>query len=242
MDPLDEVLTLQFHVAWAGETPADGPRLQWWRTDLIDPDSGGDFMRRLAPRTHRWAALEAAREAARLADQKARHRLADPDSARTLFFWGFEFDELLADRLRERKTAQDEPPTPGELNEADFKALSPDTRYTVLGSGRELWGIMPTDPALAARMLVSARRPSPPNIRPRSSASNERSHRVPYAPPPHRPGRRRKPRVLAPPGERRGESLRRALVRQLRAMLGSYAHEPRDEDDYPDRDPGKLQL
>lgn len=36
--------------------------------------------------------LEAARQAALLADGKARHQMANPDKVRTLFFWGFEVD------------------------------------------------------------------------------------------------------------------------------------------------------
>ena len=160
---LDEILALQFRVAWAGESPADEPRLKWWRTDIIDELSGGDFIRRVAPRTHRWASLECAREAARLCDQRARLRLADADSARTLFFWGFEVDELLADRLRERKAALEELPSPGAFAaaqlEAEFKALAPETRFTVLGSGREVWGPLPADLGLAARMLASALTP-----------------------------------------------------------------------------------
>ena len=50
---LDAILGLQFRVAWAGEALCDPPRLRWWRTDLVDPMSGGDFLQRLAPRTSR---------------------------------------------------------------------------------------------------------------------------------------------------------------------------------------------
>lgn len=157
---LDAVLQLQFRVAWAGEALSDPPRLKWWRTDLIDPMSGGDFMQRLAPRTHAWAALEAVREAARITDQKARQRLADPDSARTLYFWGFELDELLCDRIREKKMALQPIPNQGSFDlqalEAEFKALAPQASATVQSSGRQLRGLMPSDPALAAKALVAA--------------------------------------------------------------------------------------
>lgn len=160
---LDQILELQFRVAWAGEALCDPPRLKWWRTDLVDPMSGGDFIQRLAPRTHAWASLEAVREAARLADQKARQRLADPDSARTLFSWGFEIDELLADRLRERKSALDPAPDMGEFDrqqlEKDFQALAPEAGFIVQASGRQIRGAQPEDPAQAARVLVSCLTP-----------------------------------------------------------------------------------
>ena len=162
-ETLDAILHLQFRVAWAGEALCDPPRLKWWRTDLVDEMSGGDFMRRLAPRTHRWAALEGVREAARLTDLKARQRLADPDSARTLFFWGFEMDELLSDRLREQKMALATAPDQGEFSrealEKEFKVLAPDAAYTVLSSGRELKAERPEAPLQAAWMLTACLTP-----------------------------------------------------------------------------------
>lgn len=158
-ETLDTILDLQFQVAWAGEGLCEVPRLKWWRTDLVDVDSGGDFMQRLAPRTHQWAALEAVREAARLTDLKARQRLADPDSARTLYFWGFEIDEQLADRLRQRKFQQQAAPVFGPFDrkalEQEFKALAPEASYSVQSSGRQLRGPMPEDAAKAARALVA---------------------------------------------------------------------------------------
>ena len=160
---LDAILELQFRVAWAGEALCDPPRLKWWRTDLIDPMSGGDFIQRLAPRTHAWASLEAVREAARLADQKARQRLADPDSARTLYFWGFELDELLSDRIRERKMALDPAPEQGDFNreqlEREFKALAPEAGFNVQASGRQIRGGKPEDQVEAARILVACLTP-----------------------------------------------------------------------------------
>ncbi|MBT9585261.1 BREX-6 system BrxE protein [bacterium] len=160
---LDIILGLQFRVAWAGEALCDPPRLRWWRTDLVDPMSGGDFLRRLAPRTHRWASLEAVREAARLTDLKSRKLLADPDSARTLFSWGFELDEMLADRIREQKWALSPAPAMGEFDrtrlEAEFKALAPEASYNIQASGRQMRGPLPEDPAQAARLLVAALTP-----------------------------------------------------------------------------------
>ena len=72
---------------------------RWWETDLIDEAGGGDFLARLLPQTHKWAALEAVREAARRTDAKACAKMADPDKMRTLFFLGFEVDEQLGDRF-----------------------------------------------------------------------------------------------------------------------------------------------
>lgn len=163
MDTLDTILDLQCRVAWAGETPSDGPRLGWWRTDLLDPDSGGDFVARLARRSGAWAGLQAVREAARQADHKLRLRLADPDKVRTLFFWGFELDEQLSDRLRERKWAEGEAPALASFErdqlEREFKALAPAAAYTIQASGRQMSGAMPEDPLRAAQMLVAALAP-----------------------------------------------------------------------------------
>lgn len=96
---LDAVLAVQLTVAWAGEGRCEPKRLGWWDTDVIDPDGGGDLMARLLPRTHAWASLEAAREAARRVDAKARITMGDPDKLRTLFFLGFAIDEALTDRF-----------------------------------------------------------------------------------------------------------------------------------------------
>src|SRR5689334_18925175 len=102
---LDTVLALQITVAWAGEGRCEPRRLGWWPTDLVDPAGGGDLLARLLPRTHAWASLEAVREAARRADAQAREALANPDRLRTLFFLGFEIDELLSERLTSHKRA-----------------------------------------------------------------------------------------------------------------------------------------
>ena len=107
---LDEILALQFLVAWAGEGRCKPRRLGWWDTDLVDPDGGGDLLARLAPRTHAWATLEAVREAARQTDTKARERHGEPDRLRTIFFLGFEVDEKVGDRLATHKRAST-PPT-----------------------------------------------------------------------------------------------------------------------------------
>ena len=84
----DAILATQVTVAWAGEGRCKPRRLGWWDTDLVDEAGGGDFLARLLPQTHRWAALEAVREAARRTDAKARAKMADPDKMRTIFFLG----------------------------------------------------------------------------------------------------------------------------------------------------------
>ena len=170
---LDLILAFQFTVAWAGEALCEPPRLRWWRTDLVDEFGGGDFMQRLAPRTHKWASLEAVREAARQADQRARKRTADSDRARTLYFWGFETDEALTERLRDLKWSQQEPahalslplPLSAEFNreqfEAALKTVAIETPYTVQSSGREIKATFPDDLEQAARMLLGAMQPLP---------------------------------------------------------------------------------
>jgi len=50
---LDAILSIQLTVAWAGKREG---RLGWWRTELTDPEAGGDFFERLVPRSHAWAA------------------------------------------------------------------------------------------------------------------------------------------------------------------------------------------
>ena len=106
---LDTILTLQFAIAWAGEGDTEPPRLGWWRTGMVDPDGGEDLFRRLAPKTWRWAVLQAAREAARRVDADARARASNPDRLYSLYRFGFTLDEQLAERLAELKRAHDDP-------------------------------------------------------------------------------------------------------------------------------------
>jgi hypothetical protein len=97
---LDEVLSLQLLIAWAGEAPlGDTPRLGWWRTDLIDEAGGHDLLARLLKRTHQWAGLVAARSAARALDGRRRSESGNPDVRHTLFHFGWELDEALDERL-----------------------------------------------------------------------------------------------------------------------------------------------
>lgn len=86
---LDRILALQLTVAWAGESHGEPPHLGWWAASLSDPEGGGDFLKRMLPRTHVWAALGGMREAARRTDERARSRTAAPDELITLYHFGF---------------------------------------------------------------------------------------------------------------------------------------------------------
>jgi hypothetical protein len=165
---LDEILALQFLVAWAGEGRCKPRRLGWWDTDLVDPDGGGDLLARLAPRTHAWAALEAVREAARQTDTKARERHGEPDRLRTIFFLGFEVDEKLSDRLAAHKRASGPPtealPLPfalgGQWSQdkvlAAFTAGGTAAFSPVPPVGRQLKGSPPAGANDLVRQLVAA--------------------------------------------------------------------------------------
>jgi hypothetical protein len=164
---VDVILALQFAVAWAGEGRSKPPRLGWWATDVVDEAGGGDFFVRLARKTHAWAALEVAREAARRADAAARKKTADADALRTPFFLGFEVDEALTDRLaalkREGRAPAEALALPVVLG-ATFsrpeveKALAAvgSAAFTVVPGGRQLKGNPPDDPAEMVRKLVAA--------------------------------------------------------------------------------------
>jgi len=109
VDALDRILCLQLSIAWAGEAAGDPPRLGWWKSDLVDPEGGGDLLSRLVPKTAAWASLALVREAARRVDDAARASLARPDGVWTLFHFGFAVDEQLADRLAWHRSHQHVP-------------------------------------------------------------------------------------------------------------------------------------
>lgn len=165
-DALDTILALQIAVAWAGEGRCDPPRLGWWETDLVDAEGGGDFLARLLPKTHAWAALEAVREAARRVDTMARSKMASPDAVRTLFFLGFEVDEQLADRLAALKHAGMAPaqalafpmPITSAFTRDTFTmAIAlPDVAVTVVPGGRQLKGKAPEAADALVRRLAAA--------------------------------------------------------------------------------------
>lgn len=164
---LDEILSLQLLVAWAGEGKTDPPRLGWWRTSLADEFGGEDLFKRLMPRTWKWAVLEAARIAARITDAEARSHASDGDQLISLFHFGFELDEQLDDRLAELKRSEREPtealpclmairqPWNADAFLASLRELG--TAATVPSSiGRRLKGMIPASRVDAARQLVAA--------------------------------------------------------------------------------------
>lgn len=108
-ESLDEILTLQLLVAWAGEGATDPPRLGWWRTSMAEEFGGEDLFQRLLPHTYRWAVLEAVREVAKRVDARRREATADADQLVSLYRLGFALDEQLDDRLRALKRAGGEP-------------------------------------------------------------------------------------------------------------------------------------
>ncbi|MDQ3367225.1 MAG: BREX-6 system BrxE protein [Myxococcota bacterium] len=165
---LDEILSLQLLVGWAGEGKTDPPRLGWWRTSLSDEFGGEDLFKRLMPRTWKWAVLEAARVAARVADAEARSHAADGDQLISLFHFGFELDEQLDDRLAELKRSEQDPvealPRLETIrqpwNAAAFVAGLSDLCAAATTSpsslGRRLKGAMPKSHIEAARQLAAA--------------------------------------------------------------------------------------
>ncbi len=164
---LDSILTWQFLVAWSGEGNGELQRLGWWRTDLTDGLGGGDFFQRLLPKTAKWAALEAVRQAAIQHDQKIRQRLSQPDLVNTLFFWGFAVDERLADRLAVHKRSEALPgerltlplPLDEDFVRADFEDVlkaGQSVKYKIVPDGRELQGEMSVAYGLRSHHLAAA--------------------------------------------------------------------------------------
>ena len=167
---LDEILALQFLIGWAGEGRCEPARLGWWDTDLVDEMGGGYFLRDLLPRTHRWAALEAVREAARRAAEAVRKKSAEADKIRSLYHLGYEVDRQIDERLGELKASGQDPKQVLPhlaLIDDDFDAdrlanwladrADVDTRQTP--GGRRIKGDIPDDPHRRARALAAAHVP-----------------------------------------------------------------------------------
>ena len=164
---LDRVATVQLNVAWAGEGRCEPGRLGWWATDLVDEDGGGDFFRRLAPRTHRWAALQAAREAACWIESARRKGAAEPDRLVSLFHLGADVDQWLDERLGDLKRSGarpekalpdlmdfDEPFDPGFLG--DWLRHRGQVEFEVGPLGRQVRGPMPGSLERAVDKLAAA--------------------------------------------------------------------------------------
>ena len=168
---IDKILTLQIMVAWAGEGGCEPKRLDWWRTNLIDEYGGGDLLQRLLPKTHLWASLEAVRLATIQVDRRKRQEMAQPDTVRSLFFWGFEIDEKLAERLAFHKQNKNkltplealpyftinitQPFSETEFEEA-IRIPNQKINFTVVPNGREIVGEIVTDLELRAKKLAAA--------------------------------------------------------------------------------------
>lgn len=168
----DRILEVQLSIAWAGEALAEPPRLGWWRTDLVDEAGGGDFLKRLVPRTYAWAGLELAREAARRVDEQTRMKMADRDAIRTMFHLGFDWDERIGERLGEHKASGIAPQEAlpalfagdrfDERKLADWiRSLEGEGAHTVAPGGRQLKGKPPDDPDRLVRNLAAALLPFP---------------------------------------------------------------------------------
>lgn len=172
LEQADRILTLQLLVAWAGEGRTTPVRLGWWATDVVDEEGGLDLLGRLAPRTAAWAGMSLCREAARRVDHAARQKLADPDTALTLFSLGFQVDEQVDDRLMSLRRAGASPWDALPVLAAVRTGFSPDAFITALklnGSrpglevepgGRRLRGQVPDDRAFAAEQLTLALLPA----------------------------------------------------------------------------------
>jgi hypothetical protein len=146
LDLLDLILDWQMAIAWAGEANCEPSRLGWWRTDLIDDLGGGDLLVRLLPRTKLYAGWESAREAAISTDRRARQKMANPDKLRTIFFWGFDLDEKLTDRLAVRKRRSEHLKLPiaweNGFNREEIAKQIGDccghSKYEIVAGGREV--------------------------------------------------------------------------------------------------------
>jgi len=166
---VDQLLSAQLIVAWAGERGnEDERRLGWWRTDLLSEFGGRDLLSRLVPRTADWAVLQAVREAARRTDEAAREQGHDSDLLISLYSLGFEVDERSDERLQELKRSG-KPPLEAlpslqplfaqpwtEQAFIDWAEGHGKADFTVTASGRRLKGDIPSSLDMITRRLVSA--------------------------------------------------------------------------------------
>lgn len=168
LDALDEILTWQLLVAWAGERAAeDSPRLGWWKTDLTDPDGGGDFLARLLPITHRWAGLRGAREAARRTELRMIRLLGGAGRVQTLFWLDRTTDEAIEERIdmlavQSKLAPEDALRWPFSLNGWDRAAFEQAiasagaSTATAVAGGREVRVVPSASLVERARALVGA--------------------------------------------------------------------------------------
>lgn len=164
----DQILTIQLAVAYAGEAESEPARLAWWRTSMVDEYGGHDLLRRLAPRTWEWGALEVAREAARRVEDRMRDQVDQSDHLVSLFRLGFELDEPVDERLGDLKQRGKRPaealPELNDLMEhwsqdrfAEWLAgLTEPLRHTPTATGRRLSGSPSDNPVTTASNLATA--------------------------------------------------------------------------------------
>ena len=167
---LDNLLTAQFAIAWAGEG-GEEPRLGWWRTDLQSEFGGEDLFRRLLPHTWEWAVFQSLREVARRKDAELRGEAHDAEEIVSLFSLGFEVDERVDDRLADLKRSKVAPTValPG-LKDVVSATWNPDrflewldgngsVDFTSVPAGRRLKGKQPDSLELTVSRLLAAFKP-----------------------------------------------------------------------------------
>ena len=165
---IDQLLSAQLIVAWAGEKGGDEKRLGWWRTDLLSEFGGRDLLSQLLPHTGEWAVYQAVREAARRTDAAAREESHDSDLLVSLYSLGFEIDERADERLQELKRSGKDPleALPGlkslvdeswsQQAFVDWCEGHGKSDYTGTSTGRRLKGEMPSSLDRVIHRLVAA--------------------------------------------------------------------------------------
>jgi hypothetical protein len=167
---LDQLLTAQFAIAWAGEGGEES-RLGWWRTDLQSEFGGEDLFRRLLPHTWEWAIFQSLREAARRRDSEIRAEAHDAEEIVSLFYLGFDVDERVDDRLADLKRSRVAPAVvlPG-LQDVVLATWNLDqfvewldghgsVDFTNVPAGRRLKGKQPDSLELTVSNLLAAFKP-----------------------------------------------------------------------------------
>ena len=169
---LDEILSAQIVVAWAGES-GEEKRLGWWPTDFCSEFGGEHLFRQMLPHSWAWATLQSVREAARRADAKLRSDVHDEDVVLSLFNLGFSLNERLEERLQSLKRLGQTPTValPGlkgiidvPWNLESFKDWASGhgkVTFETLPTGRRIRGSIPDSPELMVEKLVAGLLPLP---------------------------------------------------------------------------------
>ncbi|MCY2967686.1 MAG: BREX-6 system BrxE protein [Planctomycetota bacterium] len=164
---VDQLLTAQVAIAWAGES-GDEKRLGWWKSNLTNEFGGLDLFQRMFPHTWEWAVLQAVREVARRKDAELRGLDHDPDRVVSLYSVSFEIDERADERLLDLKRSGTPPlealpglreVIDGEGNREKFGDWVQEhgtARFVKEPVGRRLQGKPPEAVDLLVRQLVGA--------------------------------------------------------------------------------------